>query len=64
LKQSPHRQPRAIVYQCVPGAQASGLDPLYVGAWDHVGAQQLSQGVRVNGVNLDLGGGDCPQQKG
>jgi hypothetical protein len=41
-------------------AQAPGLDSRYVGTWDQVGAQQLSQGVRVDGVGLDLGRGDCP----
>jgi hypothetical protein len=36
-------------------AQASGLDSRYGGTWDQVGAQQLSQGVRVDRVGPDLG---------
>jgi len=45
-------------------AQASGLDSWYVDTWDQVGAQQLSQGVRVKGVGLDLGRGDCSHPEG
>ena len=45
-------------------AQASGLDSRDVGARDQIGAQQLSQGVRVDGVGFDLGRGNRSHPEG